>query len=212
LWKARSAKIVSTNYSCWINVNKFGQGLGSFDRMICDEGHHALDEVSRALQIRFGLTEIHDMLSKEFPGVQGRTTVGVWKEWAKRLYPLSAEHLKDAKERIANCRDPKRQWLKAFYHYRNLTRKLITLMLCKPEQWVVEEREDGYVLDCAVPGQYAESLLFLGVPKVMVVSATIRQKTMSMLGVPTGRIRMERVPDAVRSRYVPHHVRADREG
>ena len=46
-----------------------------------------------------------------------------------------------------------------------------------------EAEHDGYRLQAVWPYTYAEKLLFLGIPKIILISATINMKTLSLLGI-----------------------------
>ncbi|MEE9569546.1 MAG: DEAD/DEAH box helicase family protein, partial [Candidatus Binatia bacterium] len=43
---ARKAKLVVTNYSFWMSIHAFSEGLGKFDVLVCDEVHAADSEVA----------------------------------------------------------------------------------------------------------------------------------------------------------------------
>ena len=55
--------------------------------------------------------------------------------------------------------------------------------MANDKQWVVEEVKEGFQFDPIAPGRYAEGVLLLGIPKIIVVSATLRPKTMYMMGI-----------------------------
>jgi ATP-dependent DNA helicase DinG len=67
---------------------------------------------------------------------------------------------------------------------KKLGRKMETLARMRDE-WVIEEGEGMRVVkfDPLWPRRYAESVLFRGVPKVVLVSATVRPKTAELLGI-----------------------------
>lgn len=70
---------------------------------------------------------------------------------------------------------------------RDLTRRLHAIKTMKGE-WVHEEARDRrgrrvVRFDPVWPGEYAEASLFAGVPHVILTSATIRPKTLELLGV-----------------------------
>lgn len=178
--RAMVSKFVVTNYSCWIAEHKYGLGFGKFDRLILDEAHNAFDELSNAVQIRISEHEIGEMLWSKFPK---DVDLAQWKPWATMLRGRADAKAKELKLKILTSRDPKQTWVKEMNHYANLRRKLGSLAVINPTNWVRDEWEYGWQFDCINPARYAESLLFLKIPKVSLLSATIRPKTMKMLGI-----------------------------
>lgn len=179
-FKVMSSQLVVTNYACFMLSYKYGDGLGYFQNLICDEAHSIVDELSNVLQIDISANEAGEMLKVPFPIMV--TDLGVWKEWANSHLSL-AQRVRDEWKAICNVKDPKPSWVRNYMHARNLYRKLSMLARIFPVEWVVDETEWGYQFDPIRVGRYAESTLFLKIPKVILASATLRPKTLKMLNV-----------------------------
>ncbi len=65
----------------------------------------------------------------------------------------------------------------------NLQQNLATIEAARAKDWIVEEVEEGFQFDPIRPAKYAELKLFCKIPRVVLTSATIRPKTLFMLGV-----------------------------
>jgi len=179
---ARAARLVLTNYSAWIMQHKYGNGLGPFNMVVFDEAHAAPDWLGNALQIRLSVHEIEEMLELRFPPEKDLTN-HVWKKWAAEVRPIAVNVMMEAWAHIQSSRDPKPSWVRTYQHLKNLARKLGMLALIKAEDWVWDVTDEGYQFDPIRVGRYSESYLFLKIPKVVLVSAGIRPKTMFILGV-----------------------------
>jgi Rad3-related DNA helicase len=88
--------------------------------------------------------------------------------------------------KLAGVTDPKPSWVRHYTHMRLLTRRLAILMLAKPVDWVVEESSAGFTFDPVRPGRYTEPALFMRIPHIVLISATIRPKTLYLLGQAKG--------------------------
>lgn len=179
--RAATSSLVVTNYDKWTHSKGFGQGMSHFQQVIFDEGHEAPEALSRAMQVTLHHKEINDNLKLDFPACPDMFYS--WKPWAGTARALAELAMKSAYERISGMSDPKSSWVRHFTHMRNLSRKLATLATANIKEWVVEEVADGYQFDPVSPGRYAESTLLLKVPKIIVISATLRPKTMYMMGI-----------------------------
>lgn len=174
--------LVCTNYSYWSTVQRFGQGIGEFGLLMLDEGHDAPDEISNQMTTSFSEREL-DMLDASWPTIP--ISLPQWKEWAienaprastryERLYQLSGMNVDT-------------RTVKEIKAWSSLTAKLSTLSAMKGA-WAVEQRlvrgqVDGYKLQPIWPYTYAEEVLFRGVGKVVIVSATLSRKTLQLLGI-----------------------------
>jgi Rad3-related DNA helicase len=55
--------------------------------------------------------------------------------------------------------------------------------MSSPKDWIVDETPEGFQFDPIRPARYAESTLLIQTPKIIIVSATLRPKTLYMLGI-----------------------------
>lgn len=181
--RAAASSLVVTNYPKWIAARKFGQGMAHFKRVVFDEGHRAPDALAEAMQVRLSAHEVQEILGLDFPHASQAETFAVWKPWAAEARALAEQMMLAARSRITSGGDPPQVWVRHFTHLRNLTRRLGIISTANPTNWIVEELPKGYQFDPIRPGRYAESTLLLRVPSITVVSATLRPKTMFMIGI-----------------------------
>lgn len=179
--QANSSSLVVTNYDKWITSRRFGQGLTHFTQVIFDEGHDAPDAVAKAMLIEITNQDITKTLEVDYP--LHSDNLGSWKLWAGYALPYALSLLAEQKEKIASLANPKPSWVKALRHMSLLCKRLSVLNSCRPEEWVVDEVEQGFNFNPIRPARYAEAVLFCKTPKIVIVSATLRPKTLYMLGV-----------------------------
>jgi Rad3-related DNA helicase len=184
-FKALHGELVITNYTYWIMNNAYGRGLGKFDLLVLDEAHMAEEELAGALQIYLGFYDIHEVLEMACPFIVDEPKE--WRAFAIKALPRAEQLYSELKHRVERTFAPKPTWLKDLLHLKNLVRKLTMLSRINHHDWIADVYEDkGFILDPIVPGEYAESWLFLGIPKVLLVSATIRLKTLKILNISNG--------------------------
>jgi Rad3-related DNA helicase len=179
--RAAVSPLVVTNYDKWTASRKFGMGMEHFTQVVFDEGHRAPDALARAMQVILHSHEVEEILGLEFPHPSVAKEMVNWKQWAS-FARAEAESLY-LSLRPEMERNPPPAVVKRFNHARNLSKRLATLASASPENWIVDEVERGYQFDPIRPGRYAESALLLRVPTILVVSATLRPKTLFMLGI-----------------------------
>jgi Rad3-related DNA helicase len=181
---ALASSLVITNYAYWIAIHQFGEGLGDFDLLILDEAHDCPDQVCSAMAVHLTSEEVYRLLDSDFPS-QGTEHMPVWEEWAKIMLPRAeikqqaAEEYVRARAGMVSIREAK--YLAAV---KTLVGKLTTIAH-HSGAWVVEsDPKSGFRFDPVWASEYAEKLLFRGVKKIVLVSATVLPKTMDLLGVP----------------------------
>lgn len=176
-----SSKKVVTSYDYWIAAHKYGDGMGKFDHVIFDEADCCPEKVADSVRVTISYREAEEMLGVSFP--HPNSTGPEWKAWASAARGPANKLCLDKLAQITAARDPKPLWLRDFHHLKNLVQKLSTISLMKWQDWIWEGFEWGYQFDPISIHRYTESRLFLGVPKISMYSATIREKTMFMMGI-----------------------------
>ncbi len=182
--RARSAKVVVTNYSYWMSQNEYAEGLGNFDMLVSDEAHAAPDHVIDHMSVVFSRS---NHIEKNMLELKGKlpTTVGAWITWAgKRLGKVNAEKVQAKLKRKE----------KRYLMLKRLHEKLERLADSINKSWVWEDNGDRITLSPIWCAPYTETTLFLGIPKVVLTSATVVGKTASLLGVPKDQIFKEEFP------------------
>jgi hypothetical protein len=180
---AASSPLVVTNYDKWTASRKFGQGMSHFTQVIFDEGHDMYEALGRSLQVTLNHKEVEEGLKVDFPKYPDLLEFANWRAWAHVAKAAAENAMIAAQARITGINDPKPTWVRHFTHMRNLTRRLATLSTASAKDWIVDETEQGYQFDPIRPGKYAEAAMLLRVPRIIIMSATIRPKTLGMNGI-----------------------------
>ena len=171
---ALQSRLLVTNYAYWLSSYNYGQGLGHFDMLVMDEAHDTPDELGKFLSVT--ISE-HD---RQIIGSKGPTgsEPGIWGEWAKTWYGNVAARLE---------RQPSSSSRHERNHHRGLRRVLSILDRLRRMNaldWVADTSSHfgDITFDVIDPSQYKE-LLFRGIPRLVLTSATLRPKTLSLLGL-----------------------------
>lgn len=180
---AAASSLVVTNYSKWCASRRYGTGMQHFTQVVFDEGDEGPDAIASAMQVVLNQKEIEQDLELGFPEQHECDQMPIWKLWAKHASTVAEDAMQKALARITGVSKPKPSHVRKYTHMRNLWRRLAIVKSCKPDDWVVDEIKDGYQFDPIRIGRYAESALLLHVPHIIFTSATIRPKTMFMMGI-----------------------------
>jgi ATP-dependent DNA helicase DinG len=184
---ATRSELVVTNYSYWLRVMNTGKedaGLGKFDLLVLDEAHGAPDELSDYLSVEVGAAELEQLISEGWPGEHPE--FDWWRSWAERISSVVGGQIAEAEE----DRQPTRAALRHLKALRSLRDRLGQVKDAKGE-WVQESYRDmrgsrKLKFDPVYPKEY-NGALFADVPHVLMVSATVRPKTLDLLGLgPSG--------------------------
>jgi|SRR5579859_1066569 len=177
----QESDIILTNYAYWLAVHDKAQGVRPPDTLICDEAGECHEWLSRALDFHIGEREVREAGVKLSP-LPGEDTV----EWSKlwqTLLPAAEGHLTRIKARTSVSVEKRLRDLRHAESFVERCEKLIRL----DHDWVIT-REDGtddgrlWHFECIWPGRYKEKL-FRGIERVILMSATLRPKTLSLLGI-----------------------------
>lgn len=194
---APETRVTTTNYAFWLHGNRAGEGFPPIDGLVLDEAHAAPDELASFLSCMISRESVRKLLHGYTPPLTR------WKWWAK----TRADELEGELERIkfkARTDKAQRALLRTA---RLLLLKLNSLAIAPSEaDWVVEEGKYGWSFDPVSPAPYSETL-FRNTPKVILVSATMRPKTLSLLGLKVGDYDFQETPSSfpVQRRPVYHY-------
>lgn len=181
--KASISKLVVTNYAYWMTANRFkgrGETIGDFDLIVCDEAHDTPDLVSSHLSIRMD-REKGPAASLLPSGDLRGMTIADWKLWAKEKMPnvVSEMEVIKAQGGAAYTANSGRKYTKLH----SLLTDLKTIINDVDKEWVTSTSSAEAVMSPVWPAPYVEKGLFLGIPNVILTSATVNAKTVEMLGV-----------------------------
>lgn len=186
--RAKDADIVLTNYAYWLSMSTVNGALVNPDVLILDEAHLAVDWLSKALD--FTITERGFRRCGANPAdLPHSEHVEPWIAVAPHLVEVVANHHTRLKYRLATSTALSDR-LKLSNQIKELERFLEACQRLDwlSDNWVVTQEEGTDIgrvwsFKCIRPAQYREKLL-KEVPKVVMLSATIRPKTLVYLGVP----------------------------
>lgn len=224
---AQHADMFCTNYACWMYDSfKESEQTGNLqfgvdpettgDRPIgilfADEAHNILSALSMFIGIDLSRKEC---LALHLPWPDAGGSVDDWQLWAMELVEDMAERAGQLETRLRTGDSGQGQWSEELKHLRDVGRKLERLAgMDAGDEWIITESdlnvESGTMsavrFDPLSPARYAESALFRGVEKIVLVSATVRPKTAVMLGIDPADMEFVEYPStfAVERRPIVH--------
>lgn len=197
--EARNRDAVVTNYAFWMNVNDKAQGIERTEKeaeargenpielLILDEGHDAPDALADYLHCTLYEKEL-----EKFGGEHPRSDdIHDWQQWMKAnmvLIQLEVEIKTTQQELIQLGHKATPQQVKVLHQLEGLFERLMRVEGMQANDWVCDMRVGTkwgrmWAFDVVWPGRYAKQYLFCNVPKVVIMSATLREKTMWLLGL-----------------------------
>lgn len=166
------APLVVTNYKYWFSATQYQPTLGHFDCLVLDEGHHAPMEVADYLAVQLDAGDF------SFIGSGGPQTpdAHAWAEWAQ----IHNKAIQSALGKKPLSRTEMRQHRMA----RKVAQKLDALEhRLRKGEWVIDPHGQSWAFNPVWVSDFAESVLFHGIDKVVLTSATCTRKTAGMLGI-----------------------------
>lgn len=180
--EAKASQIVVTNYAYWVRINERRPGIGVPDILILDESHVATQELSRNIQVNIRETWLREA---RLP-VMKSDDIGEWQAYASEHGESIEIELSAAKATLRQ--KPTKLNRDRVYALDELSEALGNIRRMNAECWVCEMQPGTnwgrwWNFDCVWPGQFSESRLFLGIQKVVLMSATLRPVVFGMLGI-----------------------------
>jgi len=183
--------LVVTNFSMWMSINKYTEGMGDFDLLVLDEAHNAPSELASFLGVEINSYETDAMLQTDMPQY---TDMEQWKLWA-------VNQLVNVEGKLSTLFED-RGSDKSFFGALKFGRKLKALqnklqaLATAQGSWAVEHTQKGRVVkfDVVWPFDYSEKYLFMKIPKVLLTSATVRPKTCHLLGIDSDKLDFKEYP------------------
>lgn len=173
-------RVVVTNYSFLFHTYYYGQGIGRWDAVVCDEAHEAPDELSGFLATELDESDLN-VWHPKWPGDRDQDG---WRAWAGEA-EAKLEHEIEGLEGgdLATLKRLKRVQAK------------VKRLAAMTGEWVWFESEAKDAAGQRVklwrwaplwPAPYADLQLFRQAERVIFTSATARPKTLHLLGVKEG--------------------------
>jgi Rad3-related DNA helicase len=185
LRRAQQASIIVTNYQCWMHSSQLHTDENPVEMLIGDEIHDASDALSSYLATEL---ERKECLSLGVTWPISGYSQGEWSDWAHYWRDTLETRREELEGRLrSEGVGPGFSVMHEIRESKKLERKLDRVSGMK-DDWVIEEVEPhgdtmkGVKFDPLWPRHYRETL-FKNIPKVVLVSATVRPKTAELLGI-----------------------------
>jgi len=183
--KAKLSPLVVTNYAYWITMNRYGDqdSLGSFSTIVLDEAHNAPSIIAGQLSVTLDRGE---GVIAQFLPFKDSNSLDEWRSWARHLLPQLDEKLVGAKQAAKSNSRAVRPYIKLKVFYSDV--KTVASM---GNDWVTEvyhpyKKSTTITFSPIWPGPYCGRYIYLDIPHVFITSATVRKKTLELLGVKNG--------------------------
>jgi Rad3-related DNA helicase len=210
---AQAARSVVCNYAYWMSIARYSDPdlLGPFDFLVCDEAHGAHSWLTKAVSVYLSPGRVGRTL-----GVSRWPHLPVWPEIGK-WHDVFAHFTRLGYERLAGLgREDRIERRKVERLIRDLE---LLATVSDPdaaeaagyrEPWIVipGQEHDRYVSGSVqfsprYPSDFAERLLFRGIPNVLLTSATVAETHADWLGIPPAERRYREVPSPFDPRRRP---------
>lgn len=203
------SRLSVSNYDFLLASTIHGEGMGEVSLLILDEAHNAIQELSDAIEIHLP-HHPYESLYRHFgchPDIREWGLDG-WRQWGVELLPKVTKY----KELIKGSEDANGRLLALV----NAFHQIVSRVADVPGDWILDtSKREETVIAPLWPTDYAARYLFPeAVKRVLLVSATIVPKTLSLLGISESEsvfLSQDHTFDPKRSPvylYGPHRVNA----
>ncbi len=211
-----TSRLLVTNYAYWMSINKYGEGLGQFDLLVLDEAHNAKDELGSFVGTELRPHEVEAILPGEARALPPGSDIISWRAWGMywaAAVQVALDNIKAAIKESERTGTNKTGELLSYgalrraKELRRTLRKLQTIATMQGD-WVIDYTTDNHrrpliKFDPVWPGEYAERNLFLGIHKVVLVSATVTPKTAEVLGISPAHLDYREYPSTFNKKNRP---------
>ena len=192
-FKARNHSPIVTNYDYWMAVNDKASGLertnkeaeecgdNPIELVVFDEAHNKVAE--------YVSCRLYESQLKRFAVYPKSEVLAEWVQFATDVVDVLAAEIVVMNAALIKL-GPKANagQLDTLHGIQRLHSTLMRLKYAQGDDWVVEKEEGGrfgrlWKFDVIWPGRYAEQYLMCSIPKVVFMSATLKQKHLYLNGV-----------------------------
>lgn len=183
--EALKAQLVTTNYSYYMLIYLYSEGLGKFDLVVFDEAHDAPPEVCAVMGQTITARQVDWMLNAQWP--DNPLNPDEWRAWARCMYPRAALKLEQLENEVKGETFVQTNVAMEIRRWKELVKALLVLMEAEGP-WAAERvwlsgGGMAYRVEPLWPAQYARRVLLRDHERILMVSATVRAKTMELLGL-----------------------------
>lgn len=200
LRRARRSKIVVTNYHFWGANNRQAstdaqEKIGRFGLLVCDEAHQAPEIMGEMFTVEFNSVHKTDReMMGTYPWGNDRDSIT---RWVETTINTATQEAKRARKEIVQ--GGQRYGMAAAWQWQDLANRAQEarglLAQAADRTLVVEEQDRGKIRIAPIwPYEAGGRLLFADVPKVLMTSATVRPKTLGLLGLKDGDFQVKEYP------------------
>ena len=162
-----------TNYAYYLSSRIHSDGIGATGLLVLDEAHNAVQELCDALEIHLSHSKAAPFYAGAIPEPPRGQSLQAWIKWAGACVPLMEKCIKNLKS--AN----RKLLLQADSLAKDLAR-----LAAIPEDWILDDSSTKETIFAPLwPTEHAKSLLFSKCDRVLLMSATIVPKTLSLLNI-----------------------------
>ncbi len=173
--QARGARLVVSNYSFWLYHHAFSkESVGEFDTLVLDEAHSCPQAMGNFLTIELDRQSAY--LLPYLPSIPEKLTLNEWVKWAF----VTAGELQ-AEEKIAKM-DGNIDKVSKLRRLLNTFKILVNI----DDTWVIDVNPGFVSFAPKWVDKYTKEFLFLGVPYIIMSSASVNEKTASLVGLEKG--------------------------
>lgn len=164
----------TTNYSYMLSTRIHSDGIGPIGLLVLDECHNAVQELCSALEIHLDHKKYGPFYGGTIPHPPLGRLLPWWREWAKSSLP-------QMKEAVSHCKSSNKKLLVTADALHSDLSRIARL----EDDWILDESSPKQTVFAPLwPTDKAGKLLFGDAEKVLMMSATLVPKTLSLLNVP----------------------------
>lgn len=165
-------------------------GSKGFEMLICDEAHLIPAQLAKFLGVWISTANLRHYAKEEVGEMLGRSKGAEWGKvgdgWLAALGSMAAR-MDSAMLEIAGEYESGEEAKRNNPSYRKLAKILTSLerviRLGGDNNWIWKHEGAGIAFECVWPAKYAEKYLWTGIPKIVLMSATLRPKTLNLAGI-----------------------------
>lgn len=168
--RARNARTVVTNYAYRLaTANQRGESIGEFDLLVLDEAHLAHDALASHASIELHRDVVHRELRARLPDSLDVDELAAWAVGVADGATIAARQQLQNRSLQKVCSGVVR----------------LAALASRSSEWAADPTsgDEGVVVAPVWAGEFAESALYRGVPKVLLMSATLLPGMRQYLGI-----------------------------
>lgn len=175
--RGKDAKIVVTNVAMWTTLNRYSNArsvLGHFELLVIDEAHFLPEWLADSFKTVLTKRDLEQYSSDLYDA--GSEDISEWSSWAKYVLPSIRHDYKEC--RLSQNKDGLKEIEELGHKV-----KLLSKADEHPDEWLIENKRSSTIFSLRWASMYAEKSLFCSIPKVILTSAILPDKTADNLGI-----------------------------